>query len=631
MAAPTGFVALAPLVAATPVVWRCSARGPAAGGRWPAGGWWCSPPPRSGACSGSATAPTATSSAPRRSSRRSSGPDLVPGDHPLRGAPRHRVHFGSYARRAAVLVCLLALVWFLVLLVAARARDLVVPCRLPLAGWTDAPRVRPAAAHAQQADPPLRRPRRARGGVPRPAARRRSPSPGRRARPGAAGPAGRAGRRGALGGARARPRRARPGHVAVRAGASGMPAYGDYPSVRGHGVRPAALVGARARRRSRARWRSPPPLGADLRRLALAGGRARAGRRLARWGSPSWTVGDFTRAAVRTSATWSPQVDAWTDPARHAVRAGPADRRPGPRGRPGPARGLPGGPSAPLPVDAGRAPPEQRTEPFVPGAVFPDQPAPSGTGARRTPVWGSFLVPEDGRERRRPRRHVRHGLVPAPPGVADAGDGRGRVRPDSAATSRCARSTARGRCGVRRRSGSRPVGDAGGVVDVADRATASTRTPRRRVRTSCGSSRTTTAPPPAAGWRSPPRPSAAGYPCREYLPADARGRGRLADQVALPRASASPARQSGITEPASAAIAYGDDARRTRWRTGPSTPSGAACWVTPSARPTSPCSPRASAAPATRSTTCDVLDFRQPYPTDGYELIRRRETVSGLP
>ena len=31
-----------------------SARGPAAGGRWPAGGWWCSPPPRWGACWASA-------------------------------------------------------------------------------------------------------------------------------------------------------------------------------------------------------------------------------------------------------------------------------------------------------------------------------------------------------------------------------------------------------------------------------------------------------------------------------------------------------------------------------------------------------------------------------------------------
>ena len=45
-------------------------------------------------------------------------------------------HHGSYARRTAVLVCLLALVWFLVLLVAARFRDLVVPTRLPLAGWS---------------------------------------------------------------------------------------------------------------------------------------------------------------------------------------------------------------------------------------------------------------------------------------------------------------------------------------------------------------------------------------------------------------------------------------------------------------------------------------------------------------
>ena len=44
--------------------------------------------------------------------------------------------FGTYAKRTAVLLCLLALVWFLMTAVVARVRELPVPARLMLAGWS---------------------------------------------------------------------------------------------------------------------------------------------------------------------------------------------------------------------------------------------------------------------------------------------------------------------------------------------------------------------------------------------------------------------------------------------------------------------------------------------------------------
>ncbi|MET1076319.1 MAG: arabinosyltransferase domain-containing protein [Umezawaea sp.] len=42
----------------------------------------------------------------------------------------------NYAKRAPVLLCLVALVWFVVLVTAARARKVPVPARLSLAGWS---------------------------------------------------------------------------------------------------------------------------------------------------------------------------------------------------------------------------------------------------------------------------------------------------------------------------------------------------------------------------------------------------------------------------------------------------------------------------------------------------------------
>lgn len=49
-----------------------------------------------------------------------------------------QIPMGNYAKRAAVLVCLVALVWFAVIAVAARAREVAVPTPLWLAGSTTA-------------------------------------------------------------------------------------------------------------------------------------------------------------------------------------------------------------------------------------------------------------------------------------------------------------------------------------------------------------------------------------------------------------------------------------------------------------------------------------------------------------
>ncbi len=48
----------------------------------------------------------------------------------------NQIPMGNYAKRAAVLIGIISLVWFLVLLVAARLRHLDIPSRLVFAGWT---------------------------------------------------------------------------------------------------------------------------------------------------------------------------------------------------------------------------------------------------------------------------------------------------------------------------------------------------------------------------------------------------------------------------------------------------------------------------------------------------------------
>lgn len=46
------------------------------------------------------------------------------------------IPMGNYAKRAAVLLSLVALIWFVILIVAAKARQLPVPMRLQLSGWS---------------------------------------------------------------------------------------------------------------------------------------------------------------------------------------------------------------------------------------------------------------------------------------------------------------------------------------------------------------------------------------------------------------------------------------------------------------------------------------------------------------
>jgi arabinosyltransferase C len=137
MTAPTGFICLAPLLAAAPTAWRVI--------RARSSHWWEVPPrllvviaPGAlGAVAGFADGTYG---------------DFVRSQQifaPIQRADtwylefqryanllNETSRFGTYAKRTAVLLCLLALVWFLVTAVIARVRDLPVPQRLMLSGWT---------------------------------------------------------------------------------------------------------------------------------------------------------------------------------------------------------------------------------------------------------------------------------------------------------------------------------------------------------------------------------------------------------------------------------------------------------------------------------------------------------------
>ncbi len=137
MTAPTGFICLAPLLAAGPTAWRVI--------RARSSHWWEVPPrclvviaPGAlGAVAGFADGTYG---------------DFVRSQQifaPIQRADTWYLEFnryaslldetsrfGTYAKRTAVLLCLLGLVWFLVTAVIARVRDLPVPRRLMLSGWT---------------------------------------------------------------------------------------------------------------------------------------------------------------------------------------------------------------------------------------------------------------------------------------------------------------------------------------------------------------------------------------------------------------------------------------------------------------------------------------------------------------
>lgn len=617
MAAPTGFVALAPLVAAAPVVWRWFRQGP--GGWWAVAGRWVL-----------VLAPAAVGSL------------LGFGDGAYRDfvrsqeifAPIQRAatwyqeitrygallttdsHFGSYARRAAVLLCLLMLVWFLVLVVAARARDLVVPFRLPFAGWT-----------AILAFVLL---------LPTPSV-----------------PTHHFGALAGLGAVflalvlvdgpplLARLDRERPVPQAALAAAAlsavlvfalaghgrdmwpydwglGMPAYGDFPSVRGIEF-------------DQPLWWALALAVVAVAVAAAAGRRAPGWRRLALGvATPvmavvflltftAWMVGDFARAAVLTSSTWSPQVDAWTDPG--ATRSGVAHQIDvlDPVG----ARALP--PATPPGSDPG-TPAAAGTEPFVPGAYLPTSPPPAGLPPD-VPVFGSFLVPASGANADSRRGTFATDWYRLPPASPDAGlavSVSGRLGDGVSLRAEYGRADAAGFAPV----GSRPIGDPDSSVEWRTVPLVDEAAPppgAEVVRLVAVDDSTTT-----GGWLAFTGPTVRRWiPLPEFLPAD-RAVGVAWQMKSLFPGVRQPRQQSGITEPASGAIAYGETPRDALadWTFEPE--RGGLLGHTH------------READVTRLTTrfrdagdevddLWVLAYRQPYPSDGYALLPRRETVSGLP
>lgn len=624
MAAPTGFIALAPLVAAAPATWRLIRERSAT--------WWAV-----AGCWVLVLAPGAVGSLLEftdgafRDFMRSQDifapiqraqtwyEELRRYDALLDPAAGHH---GSYARRTAVLVCLLALVWFLVLLVAARARDLVVPRRLPLAGWST------LLAFVLLLPTPSK-------------------------------PTHHFGAFAGLGAvflalllvigprlvvALDRDRRVpQPALVAVALSAVlvaalaghgramwpyswglGMPAYGDFPSVRGIYLdQPlwwalglvlatvAVVFVARLKARGRRRLTlavSVPVLVVSLLLVMTA-----------------WTLGDVTRAAARTSDAWSPPIDAWTDPA--ATRCGLAGQidvldpdRPRPLAPAGTTATLP-------PLDASDAPaPGFRTEPFVPGAFYPASPPPRELPVG-LPVWGSFLVPEPGANADARTGTFTTDWFLLPPAddaglaVAVAGRTTGEV-------------ALRVEYGREAPGGFRPSGGARiGTEDpesvewrtVALLDEAAPPTGADAVRLVATDTSTTT-----GGWLAFSAPTARTWvPLPQFLPPDAAVGIAWQIRTFFP-CLRQPRKQDGITEPAAAAIAFGPtlDAALADWTFDPA--RGGLLGHAEREGPSRPLPTRVRDVGGEIDDVY-VLDLRPPYPSGGYELTRDRRTVSGAP
>ncbi len=629
MAAPTGFIALAPLVAAAPATWRLVRE--RATGWWSAAGCWVVvlAPGAAGSLleftdgafrdflrSQAIFAPVQRAQTWYEELRRY---DVLL--NPAAG------HHGSYARRAAVVVCLLALVWFLVLLVAARARGLAVPRRLPLAGWsmllalvlllpTPSKPTHHFGAFAGL------------GAVflalllvtgPRLLAaldrERRVPLPALLA----------VGLSAVL--------------VAALVGHGramwpydwglGRPDYGDYPSVAGLALdQPLwwalGLAVATAGVVIVAHLRAP-----HRRRLALAVSVPAMVVALLLT-STAWTLGDLTTAAFRTSTTWSLPVDAWTDPSGTRCGLGGQIDVLDPRtARALPPALLPGvpGPAPVPPLDAPDSPPaEQRTEAFIPGAVFPESPPPDIPPG--TTVWGSFLVPEPGLDADARTGSFTSDWFRLPPVSADtdlAVAVSGRTTEDVS---------------LRVEYGQQTPDQ---VVPLGD----------RRVGTEDAESvgwRTvplldTTAAPPGAdavrlvavddststgGWLAFSAPLEQRWvPLPAFLPAE-RAVGVAWQIRTLFPCLRQPRQQAGVTEPAVAAIGFGE------------TPEAALGDWTFDPRRGGLLGHAEREGPGTVLTTrvrdvgdevddLHVFDLRPPLPTGGYDLVRDRRTVPGLP
>ncbi|MDL5154681.1 arabinosyltransferase domain-containing protein [Actinomycetospora termitidis] len=385
MTAPTGFICLAPLLAATPTVWRLI--------RERSVHWWEIPPrwlvviaPGAlGAVFGFADGTYA---------------DFVRSQEifaPIQRAQtwyleferyasllNETTRFGTYAKRITVLLCLLALIWFLMTAVVARVRDLPVPGRLMLAGWSTILAFAlllptpskpshhfgaivgvgaPFLALLLVAGPGLVRDsvRAGKGRVPVPAILAAAVA--------------------------AIAVIALAGHGRNRWAfmwGLGQPSWLDYPSVKGfYFDQPqywavllvvltlAVVLVTSIRGRG---WR-PWAMLVAIPMLCVA----------AMGISTTRAVADFALAADRTSTTYSPAGDAWRDPAAVNCGAEQAIDVLTPQR-------YPLAPLIPVPA-ADEEPPDQ---PFPRDAFLPTSPPPRDL-APNLPVWGSFQPPSEGR------------------------------------------------------------------------------------------------------------------------------------------------------------------------------------------------------------------------------------------
>ncbi|MFC5141796.1 arabinosyltransferase domain-containing protein [Actinomycetospora rhizophila] len=616
MAAPTGFTALAPLLVAAPAVWRRFRREAASG--WAAAGRWVL-----------VLAPVAVGSLLGFAD--GAYRDFVRSQEIFAPIQRAQTwyeemtrygwllgddsHFGSYARRAAVLVCLLALVWFLVLLVAARVRGVAVPSRLPLAGWTtllafalllptpSAPThhfgalagVGAAFLALVLTDGPHLLARITRGRpVPRPAL--------------------------VAAGVAAVLVVALAGHgrnLWPFSWGLGVPDYGARPTLAGLDLdQPlwwglGLLVTTLAVRWSAPAWRHLA-LGVAVPLLVCASLVVSTG----------WTVADLARAAT-TSTTWSPQADAWNDPwATSCGAAGQMDVL-----APGGGRALPrAAPSSPLPpVDAADALAalDAPAAPAVPPADVPAGPPPADLPAG-VPVYGGSLVPAtDAGPDTVTTDWFRLPAAPTDGAVVVAVSG--RVDGDDSLRVEYGRETPGGFVPVdRTRAVSEPGSTAAWrTVPLLD----------------------DTAPPPGAdvvrllgtyrssvpeGWLAFTGPVERPWvPLAEVLPADAPVGVAWQVKYLFP-CQRQPRQEAGVTEPAVGAIGWG----ATR-------EEALADWMFDAGRG-GLLGHAEREADVTRLTTRfrdvggevdDLWVFRydQPFPADRYELVRGHRTVSGLP
>jgi hypothetical protein len=385
MTAPTGFICLAPLLAAAPTAWRVI--------RARSAHWWEIPPR------------WLVVIAPGALGALAGFADGTYGDFvrsqaifaPIQRAETWYLEFeryatlldetsrfGTYAKRIAVLLCLLALVWFLVTAVIARVRDLPVPRRLMLSGWTTVlafvlllPTPSKPSHHfgaiAGVGAPFLALILVAGPGLVRAAVHTRDgkvPVPAVLASAGAAVAV-----------------IALAGHGRNRWGfmwGLGMPSWLDYPSVKGFFFdQPqwwiaillvlALLVALVTTWRGRG-WR-PWSLMVAIPLLCTVAMAASTARMIA----------DFTLSAQHTTTTYSPAADAWQDPSATRCGAERAIDVLTPQRAPLLSRD-------PVPA-ADDEPPDQA---FPRDAFLPTSRPPADL-PRGLPVWGSFRAPSEGR------------------------------------------------------------------------------------------------------------------------------------------------------------------------------------------------------------------------------------------